>query len=234
MNAISFQVQDELRAACAEATERDDVRAVVYGGERVFAAGNDVKEMARCRTPTWSRPAAASVRGDRDRPDPQAGRRGGHRLRARRWLRAGAVRRRPVRRGQRRPRPARDPARHHPRRRRHPAADASGRSQQGEGPHLHRPVRQGRRGARDRAGRPRRPADQVYAEALAWAAQFTGAAAWRSGRPRRASTAASRSTSRPGLEIERQQFAALFATEDRTIGMNSFMENGPGKAGSRR
>jgi enoyl-CoA hydratase/carnithine racemase len=33
-----------------------------------------------------------------------------------------------------------------------------------------------------------------------------------------------------GLEIERQQFAALFATEDRTIGMRSFMESGPGKA----
>ena len=33
-----------------------------------------------------------------------------------------------------------------------------------------------------------------------------------------------------GLEIERQQFAALFATEDRTIGMESFVENGPGKA----
>ena len=47
MNAISFAVQEELVAAAAEATERDDVRAVVlYGGERVFAAGNDVKEMA--------------------------------------------------------------------------------------------------------------------------------------------------------------------------------------------
>ena len=47
MNAISIQVQEELRTAAAEATERDDVRAVVvYGGERVFAAGNDVKEMA--------------------------------------------------------------------------------------------------------------------------------------------------------------------------------------------
>ena len=32
------------------------------------------------------------------------------------------------------------------------------------------------------------------------------------------------------LEIERQQFAALFATEDRTIGMQSFVEQGPGKA----
>ena len=33
-----------------------------------------------------------------------------------------------------------------------------------------------------------------------------------------------------GLEIERQQFAALFATQDRTIGMRSFVESGPGKA----
>ena len=33
-----------------------------------------------------------------------------------------------------------------------------------------------------------------------------------------------------GLEIERLQFAALFATEDQKTGMNSFMENGPGKA----
>ena len=33
-----------------------------------------------------------------------------------------------------------------------------------------------------------------------------------------------------GLEIERAQFAALFATEDRTAGMTSFVEQGPGKA----
>ena len=46
MNAISLQVQADLREAAAELTERDDVRAVVvWGGERVFAAGNDVKEM---------------------------------------------------------------------------------------------------------------------------------------------------------------------------------------------
>jgi enoyl-CoA hydratase/carnithine racemase len=33
-----------------------------------------------------------------------------------------------------------------------------------------------------------------------------------------------------GLEIERVQFAALFATEDQREGMRSFVENGPGKA----
>ena len=33
-----------------------------------------------------------------------------------------------------------------------------------------------------------------------------------------------------GLEIERLQFAGLFATEDQRAGMRSFIENGPGKA----
>jgi len=46
MNALNAQVQAEIRAAALEATARDDVRAVViYGGERVFAAGADIKEM---------------------------------------------------------------------------------------------------------------------------------------------------------------------------------------------
>jgi enoyl-CoA hydratase/carnithine racemase len=47
MNALSAQVQEEIRTAAREATERADVRAViVYGGPKVFAAGADVKEMA--------------------------------------------------------------------------------------------------------------------------------------------------------------------------------------------
>jgi enoyl-CoA hydratase/carnithine racemase len=33
-----------------------------------------------------------------------------------------------------------------------------------------------------------------------------------------------------GLEIERLNFAALFATEDQKTGMRSFVANGPGKA----
>src|SRR3954447_9300099 len=46
MNALNVAVQEEIRAAATEASERDDVRAViVYGGERVFAAGADIKEM---------------------------------------------------------------------------------------------------------------------------------------------------------------------------------------------
>ncbi len=33
-----------------------------------------------------------------------------------------------------------------------------------------------------------------------------------------------------GLTIERNWFAGLFATEDRELGMRSFVEEGPGKA----
>ena len=73
-------------------------------------------------------------------------------------------------------------------------------------------------------------ADRVYDEAVAWAKQFGGAATY-------ALRAAKESIDRglvvdleTGLEIERQQFAALFATEDRGIGMSSFVEQGPGKA----
>lgn len=47
MNALDTSVQAGLAAAASEVTERDDVNAViVYGGEKVFAAGADVKEMA--------------------------------------------------------------------------------------------------------------------------------------------------------------------------------------------
>jgi isohexenylglutaconyl-CoA hydratase len=74
------------------------------------------------------------------------------------------------------------------------------------------------------------PADQVYDEAVKWASQFASAATY-------AVRAAKESIDRglevdldTGLEIERQQFAGLFATQDRSVGMDSFVENGPGKA----
>ncbi|UQU66119.1 enoyl-CoA hydratase-related protein [Couchioplanes caeruleus] len=45
MNALNTQVQEELRAAAQEAAGSDEVRAViVYGGEKVFAAGADITE----------------------------------------------------------------------------------------------------------------------------------------------------------------------------------------------
>ncbi|WP_353950778.1 enoyl-CoA hydratase-related protein [Knoellia sp. S7-12] len=47
MNALNDEVQRGIIAASLEATERKDVSAViVYGGEKVFAAGVDIKQMA--------------------------------------------------------------------------------------------------------------------------------------------------------------------------------------------
>ena len=52
MNAINSQLRAELAAAAVEARDRTDVRAVVlYGGERVFAAGADIAEMAEMAYP---------------------------------------------------------------------------------------------------------------------------------------------------------------------------------------
>jgi len=46
MNALNAEVQGALAAAATEVGERRDVSAViVYGGEKVFAAGADIKEM---------------------------------------------------------------------------------------------------------------------------------------------------------------------------------------------
>ncbi len=47
MNAFNGQLTQELRLAALEARDRADIRAVVlYGGERVFAAGADIREMS--------------------------------------------------------------------------------------------------------------------------------------------------------------------------------------------
>ncbi|WP_433216016.1 enoyl-CoA hydratase/isomerase family protein [Dactylosporangium sp. CS-047395] len=60
MNALNIAVQEQLRAASQEATARDDVRAVVlYGGEKVFAAGADIKEMAGMGYPEMAARAGA-------------------------------------------------------------------------------------------------------------------------------------------------------------------------------
>jgi enoyl-CoA hydratase/carnithine racemase len=46
MNALNSAIQDRLRELADEVTRREDVRAVVlWGGQQVFAAGADIKEM---------------------------------------------------------------------------------------------------------------------------------------------------------------------------------------------
>lgn len=47
MNALNAEIQTALGEACAQVSADKDVAAViVYGGEKVFAAGADIKEMA--------------------------------------------------------------------------------------------------------------------------------------------------------------------------------------------
>src|SRR5215469_6212878 len=48
MNALNSQVQAEIAEAARQVTDDEGVRAVIiYGGEKVFAAGADIKEMAQ-------------------------------------------------------------------------------------------------------------------------------------------------------------------------------------------
>ena len=74
------------------------------------------------------------------------------------------------------------------------------------------------------------PADEVYLKAVEWASQFVGGPALAL---RAAKSAVDRGLEvdlQTGLEIERSEFAALWATDDQSAGMDSFIENGPGKA----
>jgi enoyl-CoA hydratase/carnithine racemase len=232
MNALNGQVQEEIRAAATEAAEREDVRAVVvYGGERVFAAGADIKEMAdmsytdmvarsgRLQSAFTAvakipKPVVAAVTGY------ALG--GGCELALCADVRIAAE---DATLGQ--PEVLLGVI---------PGAGGTQRLTRLVGPSKAKDIIFSGRFVKAeealRIGLVDRlvPADQVYAEGVAWARQFTAAASY-------ALRAAKESVDRglevdleTGLEIERIQFAALFATEDRATGMASFIEDGPGKA----
>jgi enoyl-CoA hydratase len=74
------------------------------------------------------------------------------------------------------------------------------------------------------------PAAEVYERALEWARQFVGGPALALRAAKNAVDRGLEVDLQTGLDIERAEFAALFATEDRADGMASFVENGPGKA----
>jgi enoyl-CoA hydratase/carnithine racemase len=232
MNAISVQVQADLREAAAELAERDDVRAVVlWGGERVFAAGNDVKEMADVSYAEMVKiadSASSATTAIARIPKPVIAAVNGYALGGGCELALAADLR-------------------------FAAEDAvfgqpevllgiipgAGGTQR-----LTRLV--GTAKAKDiiftgrfvkadealRIGLVDRvvPADQVLQEAVAYASQFSGAAALAVRAAKECIDLGSETDLETGLQIERQQFAAVFATKDRTTGMASFIESGPGKA----
>jgi enoyl-CoA hydratase/carnithine racemase len=232
MNALSSQVQQEIREAAHDASMRADVRAViVYGGPKVFAAGADVKEMA-----AWSyqemvgRSAAlqASFTSVARIPKPTIAAVTGYALGGGCELAmccdmriagdnaklgqpeillgiipgAGGTQRLPRLVG---------PAR---------AKELifTGRFVGAEEA-LHI-------GLIDRMVAP----DDVYTEAVALARTFAAGPAYALRAAKEAIDRGLEADLDTGLEIERVQFSALFATEDRAVGMASFIEHGPGKA----
>lgn len=74
------------------------------------------------------------------------------------------------------------------------------------------------------------PAEEVYAAAQARLRPYVGGPAYAIRAAKEAIDRGLEVDLETGLEIERQQFTALFATKDRATGMRSFVENGPGKA----
>ena len=115
--------------------------------------------------------------------------------------------------------------------RRHPAAAAAGRRHQGQGADLHRPPGGRAGGGPDRAGDPvaavRRGARR---RPWSWPGRLAAGPTAALAAAKRAIDDGMDGTVSAGLELEARRFAELFATDDQTIGMTSFLRDGPGKA----
>ncbi|WP_431774963.1 enoyl-CoA hydratase/isomerase family protein [Streptomyces cucumeris] len=232
MNALDVATQDRLRELAAEVTRRDDIRSVViWGGEKVFAAGADIKEMremdhaamvARSGALQESFTAIARI------PKPVVAAVTGYALGGGCELALCAdfrIAGENAKLGQ--PEILLGLI---------PGAGGTQRLSRLVGPSKAKDlIFTGRQVKADEAlamGLVDRvvPAEEVYAQAHAWAAKLAQG-------PAIALRAAKESVDRgletdldTGLTIERGWFAGLFATEDREIGMRSFVEDGPGKA----
>nr|CAA9356411.1 MAG: Enoyl-CoA hydratase [uncultured Nocardioidaceae bacterium] len=232
MNALDAEMQEEIRQAAVEAGDRDDIRAVVlYGGERVFAAGADIKEMAAmsytdmvvhsqrlqdCFSAVAGipKPTVAAITGY------ALG--GGCELTLCADVRIAAD---DARLGQ--PEILLGII---------PGAGGTQRLTRLVGPAKAKDlIFTGRFVEADEALRIGLvdqcvPADAVYETALTWARQFAQGPAFALRAAKQAIDAGLEVDLATGLEIERVQFAALFATADRSTGMESFVASGPGKA----
>lgn len=232
MNALNAEIQSDLGRLAAECDRRDDIAAVVItGGERVFAAGADIKEMvglgyaemavqsvklqdAFSAVARIGKPVVAAVNGYALGGGCELALCADIRIAAsdatfgQPEIKLGII----------------------------PGAGGTQRLTRLVGPSRAKElIFSGRFVGAEEALAIRLvdrvvPPGEVLGQARAWAAQFVGG-------PALALRAAKNCIDRGGsldldtaLELERQQFAALFATEDQTIGMTSFVEHGPGQA----
>jgi enoyl-CoA hydratase/carnithine racemase len=232
MNALNRQVQTELAAAAKEATDRGDVYAViVYGGEKVFAAGADVKEFAkishaemtlRAKSLSDGLGALASV------PKPTVAAITGYALGGGFEVALGCDRR-----------------------------IAGDNAKLGQPEMLLGLIPGG--GGTQRLARLVGPAkakdlvytgrfvlaeealrigmvdevvapDDVYNAAKRWASQFVNGPVLALAAAKAAIDGGLETDLENGLKLESHLFAALFATEDKKAGVESFIQNGPGKA----
>jgi enoyl-CoA hydratase/carnithine racemase len=232
MNALNAQVQDELREAAVEAGRRKEVRAVVfYGGEKVFAAGADIKEMADLSYADMvdhSGPLQAAFTAVARIPKPTVAAVTGYALGGGCELALACdvrIAAEDAKLGQ--PEIMLGLI---------PGAGGTQRLSRLVGPSRAKElIFTGRFVGADEALRiglvdQMVPAADVYVAAARWAAQFANGPAYALRAAKESVDRGLESDLDTGLEIERQQFAALFATEDRAIGLRSFVENGPGKA----
>ena len=232
MNALNAQVQAEIAAAAAQVTEDSAIRAVIlYGGERVFAAGADIKEMASLGAVAMSDRAAAlqaALNDVAEIPKPVIAAITGYALGGGLELALCAdfrVLGESAKVGQ--PEILLGVI---------PGAGGTQRLPRLIGPSKAKDlIFTGRQVAAAEAlaiGL----ADQVVPDAEVYQAAQDMAARYVTG-PALALRAAKQAVNKglevdlaAGLEIERLHFASLFATEDQKTGMRSFMEDGPGKA----
>ena len=232
MNALDAQVQRELIDVATEAGERRDIAAVVvYGGERVFAAGADVKEMAEMSFEEMSahshllqeftsalasipKPTVAAITGFALGGGLEVALTSDVRFAAdsaklgQPEILLGII----------------------------PGAGGTQRLARLVGPARAKDlIFTGRfvsaadalaMGLVDQV----HPADEVFARACDWARQFVGGPAVALRAAKQAISGGLDVDLAAALEIERREFAELWKSADQKTGMRSFVENGPGKA----
>jgi len=232
MNALNVEIQDALHVAAVEAGARRDVSAVIiYGGEKVFAAGADIKEMqtmsytdmvdrsvalqaaftavARIPKPTVAAVTGYALGGGCELALTCDFRVAGENAKfGQPEVLLGVI----------------------------PGAGGTQRLSRLIGPSRAKDIIfTGRFVSSEEALRIGLvdevvAAEDVYAAARRRVERYVGGPAYAIRAAKEAIDRGLEVDLDTGLEIERMQFAGLFATRDREIGMASFVEHGPGKA----